>query len=61
MIQNLLELNINSTHTNILKKILKYQLEGWRREFGWSENFNEHPIVNSNAIISSYVANEISR
>ena len=32
------------------KKILKFQPQGWIHQgggkFGWSENFNEHPIVN---------------
>ena len=30
------------------KKILKFQPEGWigGEIFGWSENFNEHPLVN---------------
>ena len=51
MIQNILELrNIYTTHTNVKKnpenstaRLDQFQGGG---QFGWSENFNEHPLVN---------------
>jgi len=51
MTQNILELrNINTTHTNVKKKSLSLNRKGRNDQgggkFGWSENFNEHPIVN---------------